>query len=69
MRRNAKVSLDDSVLEQLKELEAKTESAASLETLLGIEGTAARLYFGQFPARASLACAAAPSLVRSEERR
>ena len=48
LRRNAKVSLDDSVLEQLKELEAKTESAASLETLLGIEGTAARLYFGQF---------------------
>ena len=48
LRRNAKVPLDDSVLGQLKELEAKTESAASLETLLGIEGTAARLYFGQF---------------------
>ena len=48
LRRNAKAPLDDSVLEQLKELEAKTESAASLETLLGIEGTAARLYFGQF---------------------
>ena len=56
LRRNAKVSLDDSVLGQLKELEAKTESAASLETLLGIEGTAARLYFGQFHTLLSPRC-------------
>jgi CRISP-associated protein Cas1 len=32
-------------LERLKELIAKAESATSLESLLGIEGTAARLYF------------------------
>ena len=56
LRRNAKVPLDDSVLGQLKELEAKTESAASLETLLGIEGTAARLYFGQFHTLLSPRC-------------
>ena len=56
LRRNAKAPLDDSVLEQLKELEAKTESAASLETLLGIEGTAARLYFGQFHTLLSPRC-------------
>ena len=56
LRRNAKVPLDDSVLCQLKELEAKTESAASLETLLGIEGTAARLYFGQFHTLLSPRC-------------
>ena len=59
LRRNAKVPLDDSVLGQLKELEAKTESAASLETLLGIEGTAARLYFGQFHTLLSPRCEAA----------
>ena len=56
LRRNAKVSLDDSVLDQLKELETKAESAASLETLLGIEGTAARLYFGQFHTLLSPRC-------------
>ncbi len=56
LRRNAKVPLDDSVLGQLKELEAKTEFAASLETLLGIEGTAARLYFGQFHTLLSPRC-------------
>jgi len=56
LRRNAKVPLDDSVLGKLKELEAKTESAASLETLLGIEGTAARLYFGQFHTLLSPRC-------------
>ena len=56
LRRNAKVSLDASVLDQLKELETKAESAASLETLLGIEGTAARLYFGQFHTLLSPRC-------------
>lgn len=56
LRRNAKVPLDDSVLGQLKELEAKTEFAASLETLLGIEGTAVRLYFGQFHTLLSPRC-------------
>jgi len=36
------------VLERLKELVSKAEAAASLESLLGIEGTAARLYFAAY---------------------
>lgn len=35
-------------LRQMKELAAKAESAATLEELLGLEGTAARFYFGEF---------------------
>lgn len=35
-------------LERLKDLVARAEAAASLESLLGIEGTAARLYFEAF---------------------
>lgn len=38
------------VLERLKELVSKAEAAASLESLLGIEGTAARLYFDAYGA-------------------
>jgi CRISP-associated protein Cas1 len=36
------------VLQQMKECASKAEEARSLEELLGIEGTAARLYFGSF---------------------
>ena len=36
------------VLERLKELVKKAEDATSLESLLGIEGTAARLYFDAY---------------------
>jgi CRISPR-associated protein Cas1 len=35
-------------LDGLKEMAARAERAESLETLLGIEGNAARLYFGDF---------------------
>lgn len=38
------------VLERLKELVSKADAAASLESLLGIEGTAARLYFDAYGA-------------------
>jgi len=44
IRRNAN-ALPARGLERLKELVTKAEAAASLESLLGIEGTAARLYF------------------------
>ena len=36
------------VLEQMKAMAARAEEAGSLETLLGIEGNGARLYFGEF---------------------
>jgi CRISP-associated protein Cas1 len=36
------------VLERLKELVSKVEDATSLESLLGLEGTAARLYFDAY---------------------
>ena len=35
-------------LQQLKEMAARAESAESLEELLGIEGNAGRIYFGEF---------------------
>jgi CRISP-associated protein Cas1 len=44
IRRNAS-ALPARSLERLKELVAKAEAATSLESLLGIEGTAARVYF------------------------
>ncbi len=36
------------VLDELKQMIARAEQAADLEELLGIEGNAARLYFGEF---------------------
>ncbi|MEZ5353761.1 MAG: CRISPR-associated endonuclease Cas1 [Bryobacteraceae bacterium] len=36
------------VLEQLREMAGRAEAAGSLEELLGLEGNAARLYFGEF---------------------
>ncbi len=36
------------VFSQLDQLARKAESAAALDTLLGIEGSAARVYFGAF---------------------
>jgi CRISPR-associated protein Cas1 len=48
LRRNGdEVPLHD--LARLKQLAAQAEDATSAESLLGIEGTAARLYFGHFP--------------------
>lgn len=49
LRRNARGGTGQA-LEQLKSLAVQALEAASPEQLLGIEGTAARLYFGAFPA-------------------
>ena len=49
LRRNSKREVDR-VLSQLSTLARQTSSAPSIESLLGIEGTAARLYFSQFAA-------------------
>lgn len=48
LRRNAKTGLPKSVPESLKALESATRDAVTLPELLGIEGTAARLYFENF---------------------
>lgn len=47
LRRNVPV-LDPTVLFELKQLARKASEAVSLESLLGYEGTAARVYFGAF---------------------
>lgn len=47
LRRNAK-GVDRAVLSELDQLARKAAGAASLASLLGYEGTAARGYFGQF---------------------
>ncbi len=47
LRRNAKAR-DDTVLAQLKDLADRALEVDSAASLLGIEGTAARLYFGRF---------------------
>jgi CRISPR-associated protein Cas1 len=49
LRRNVKDSVD-AALTSLADLSRQAESADSLGSLLGIEGTAARLYFDRFPA-------------------
>ena len=49
LRRNSKEEVNR-VLVQLNTLARQTASAPSIETLLGIEGTAARLYFAKFSA-------------------
>jgi CRISP-associated protein Cas1 len=40
---------DANTLGELKEMAARADECDSLETLLGLEGNAARLYFGAFP--------------------
>jgi len=47
LRRNCE-SIDEIVLDELERAARKAERAQSLGELLGIEGTAARLYFGAF---------------------
>jgi CRISPR-associated protein Cas1 len=49
LRRNARTPVDG-VVSALKVLASKTADVASTASLLGIEGAAARLYFGAFPA-------------------
>ena len=48
LRRNTR-DRDRDVLESLRRLASKASKAADVAQLLGYEGTAARLYFGQFP--------------------
>lgn len=48
LRRNTRAR-SDRVLDQLRSLGEQASAATSLASLLGIEGTAARLYFGAFP--------------------
>ncbi|MGV1008963.1 MAG: CRISPR-associated endonuclease Cas4g/Cas1g [Dermatophilaceae bacterium] len=48
LRRNAKTGLPDSVTRSLKSLAEAARDASSLPELLGIEGTAARIYFENF---------------------
>lgn len=48
LRRNAS-GLDPAVLKQLSGLAKKAHGASALDSLLGIEGTAARLYYANFP--------------------
>jgi CRISPR-associated protein Cas1 len=47
LRRNA-TGVEGKVLSELDQLAYKAERAESLESLLGLEGTAARTYFGEF---------------------
>lgn len=47
LRRNA-VGVEPRVLSELDQLAVKAETAESLASLLGLEGTAARSYFGEF---------------------
>lgn len=47
IRRNAD-AVASGVVDRLKELLPKIDMATSLESLLGLEGTAARLYFGEY---------------------
>lgn len=48
LRRNAKVPLPDSIVASLRALASAADSAESVSSLLGLEGTAARLYFENF---------------------
>ncbi len=49
LRRNSR-ERDDRVLDQLKTLSEQVETVESASSLLGVEGAAARIYFGAFPA-------------------
>lgn len=48
LMRNAKSTIDVNILASLKELERQALSATSRTSLMGYEGTAARLYFDRF---------------------
>ena len=52
LRRNARTDVSD-VVDQLARLAAATASVADFGQLLGIEGTAARIYFGALPTMVS----------------
>ena len=48
LRRNSR-DRNDRILDQLKELAQKVDTVDSASSLLGVEGAAARIYFGAFP--------------------
>ncbi len=48
LRRNSDREATEPAIKQLKDLAVDAASAGSIESLLGIEGTAARIYFSQF---------------------
>ncbi len=56
LRRNTKTGVPDGVLASLKSLAAAAADASSLAELLGIEGTAARIYFDNFDRMISPDC-------------
>jgi CRISPR-associated protein Cas1 len=56
LRRNARVR-PEKALGQLKRLDQESENAASIESLLGVEGSAAHVYFQAFPAMLTEAAA------------
>lgn len=55
LRRNSRSDVTH-VVEQLKSLSAKAREVSQVPSLLGIEGTAARLYFGKFTSMISESC-------------
>jgi len=56
LRRNARVK-PEKALDQLKRLAGEAEAARSVESLMGIEGSAARVYFQAFPSMLTEAAA------------
>lgn len=48
LMRNSRAAVPDSVLTSLKQLERQARTAGSTPALLGVEGTAARIYFQHF---------------------
>lgn len=56
LRRNARTDVTTTVA-RLKQLSGDARECSNFATLLGIEGTAARLYFAEFPKMLSGACA------------
>lgn len=48
LRRNSRTAVPDSVLNTMKAMERHVTTAATVGSMMGFEGTAARIYFGQF---------------------
>lgn len=62
LMRNSRDAVDDGVVRTLKELEKALPSAPTRTSAMGLEGTAARLYFGEF---AGMVSATAEPLARA----
>jgi CRISPR-associated protein Cas1 len=68
LRRNAE-HVDDTSLSRLKQLAADVEAATSAETLLGLEGTGARIYYDHLPSMLKDAALAARFEAEGRNRR